>query len=66
MNKSLRRQESDTQQVSSELISPQVFDGILHWLAGFIQLTEEEQMDAGIYLGDQPSQEMPVSIEQQS
>lgn len=29
------------------------FNTILQWLAGFIQLTEEEQKDAGIYLGHQ-------------
>jgi len=33
--------------------SLQIFDRILNWLAGLVQLTEEEQEDAGIYLGDQ-------------
>jgi hypothetical protein len=31
----------------------QIFDSILKWLAGLIQLTEEEQKDAGIYVDDQ-------------
>jgi len=53
MDSSFRRQESVTQQPSSFLAGLQVFDGILNWLAGLIQLTEEEQKDAGIYLDDQ-------------
>ena len=52
MDNSLRRQGSDAQQPSGFLASLQIFDGILHWLAGLIQLTEEEQREAGIYLGD--------------
>ena len=31
----------------------QVFHRILRWLAGFIQLTEDEQREAGIYPGYQ-------------
>ena len=53
MDNSFRRQGSDTQQSSGFLASLQIFDGILNWLAGLIQLTEEEQKDAGICLGDQ-------------
>ncbi|MDD5760399.1 MAG: hypothetical protein PHI06_15135 [Desulfobulbaceae bacterium] len=53
MDDSLRQQGSDTQQPKSSLVSLQVFNNILNWLAGFIRLTEEEQKDAGIWLGDQ-------------
>ncbi len=42
----LQRQLRDTQQLSA------FFVRILHWLAGLVQLTEEEQRDAGVYLGD--------------
>ena len=53
MDNFLRRQGSDTKQPSGFLVSLQIFNSILHWLAGLIQLTEEEQKDAGIYPGDQ-------------
>ena len=53
MDNSFRQQEPDTQQPNSFLSSLRFFDGILHWLSGLIQLTEEEQHDAGIYLDNQ-------------
>jgi hypothetical protein len=53
MDNSFHRQESDTQQSGGFLVLPQIFYDILHWLAGLVQLTEEEQEDAGIYLGGQ-------------
>jgi len=53
MDNPFRQPESDTQRSSGFLASLQIFDDILHWLASFIQLTEEEQADAGIYLGGQ-------------
>jgi hypothetical protein len=55
MNKSLRGHAFDTQQANGFLVSLQIFENILHWLAGFMQLTEEEREAAGIYLGDQHS-----------
>lgn len=51
MDHFFRQQESDKQQSKGLLASLQIFDDILKWLAGFIQLTEEEQIEAGIYLG---------------
>lgn len=39
-----RQSKSGTQQ-------PSRFLGILHWLVGLIQLTEEEQEAAGIWFG---------------
>lgn len=51
MEKSLRQPETDVQQPSGFLAGLQIFDNLLNWLAGLIQLTEEEQRDAGIYLG---------------
>jgi hypothetical protein len=55
MNKPFRRHGFDTQQANGFLVSLQIFESILHWLAGFIRLTEEEQGEAGIYLGNQYS-----------
>jgi hypothetical protein len=55
MNKPLRRHGFDTQQGNGFFVSPRIFESILHWLAGFFQLTEEEQEAVGIYLGDQYS-----------
>jgi hypothetical protein len=52
LDNSFRQQGSKTQQQPGGLlVSLQIFDDILQWLTGLIQLTEEEQDDAGIYLG---------------
>lgn len=54
MDNPFRQPESDTQRWSGFLLAGlQIIDDILHWLASIIQLTEEEQADAGIYLGGQ-------------
>jgi hypothetical protein len=53
MNNPLGQHRSDTQLSSGFLVTLQILGSILHWLAGLIQLTEEEQKDAGIYLGNQ-------------
>ena len=54
MDNSFHRKGSDTKPSGSFLAaSVQIVDNILHWLADLAQLTEEEQKDAGIYLGDQ-------------
>lgn len=54
MDNFFRRPESDTQQPNSFFATTlQAFDRILKWLAGLIRLTEEDQEDAGIYLGTQ-------------
>jgi hypothetical protein len=53
VDNSFRRHGSDAQQPSGFLASVQIFDNILNWLAGLIQLTEEEQKDAGIYVDNQ-------------
>ncbi len=60
MDHSFRQQGSEThQQPGGLLASLQIFNSILplmrhsvNWLAGLIQLTEEEQKDAGIQIGD--------------
>ena len=49
MDNSLNRQARATQQRNG------FFASILHWLANLVQLTEEEQGEAGIYLGNQYS-----------
>jgi hypothetical protein len=53
MSASIRQQGSCSQHPSGFLVVLQVFDSILHWLFGFIQLTEEEQRDSGVYIGRQ-------------
>jgi hypothetical protein len=51
MDSSFREQGSDTQKASqSFLASLRIFAGLIHWLAGLIRLTKEEQEEAGIYL----------------
>jgi hypothetical protein len=58
MDNSFHQQESNIQQPSGFLASLQIFDSILllmrrslNWLTGLLKLTEEEQEDAGVYLG---------------
>jgi hypothetical protein len=52
MDNFFRQQGSKTQQQPGGLlVSLQILDDILQWLIGLIQLTEEEQDDAGIYFG---------------
>jgi hypothetical protein len=58
MDNPFRRQEAGTQQPGGFLAGLQIIDSILplmrrsvDWLAGLIRLTEEEQEDAGVYLG---------------
>jgi len=55
MDKFFRQHKADIQQANGFSVSLQFFENFLHWLAGFIQLTEEERGAAGIYLGDQYS-----------
>lgn len=57
-NTSFQQKESDSQPKDSFLDSPQVFDSRVRlmqhsvgWLAGLLKLTEEEQEDAGVFLG---------------
>jgi hypothetical protein len=49
MDNSFRQQESETQQSNGFFVNLQILGGLLHWLAGLFQLTEEEQKDAGIF-----------------
>jgi hypothetical protein len=51
MDNSFLQQETNIQQPSGFLASLQIFDRIIHWLAGLLKLKEEEQEDAGVYLG---------------
>ena len=58
MDNSFHQQESNNQQKNGFLTSLQIFDSILplmrhslNWLAGLIKLTNEEQENAGVYLG---------------
>jgi hypothetical protein len=54
MDNSFHRQgqRSDTQQDrKSFLVSLPIFVSVLKWLANLIKLTEEEQENAGVYLG---------------
>jgi hypothetical protein len=57
MDSSFREQGSDTQEApQSFLAGLRIFASLMHWLAGLIRLTEEEQEEAGIYL-DRPGGE---------
>jgi len=58
MDKSFHPQRSDTLWRPGTFFTAvlKIFDRTRHWLAGFIQLTEEEQRQAGIYL-DRPGGE---------
>jgi len=52
MDNPFRQPGFDTQPSSGFLTSQKIIGRVLHWLAGFIRLTEEDQEKAGIYLGD--------------
>jgi len=57
MDKSFRPQRSDARQPGILFAAfLRISDRALHWLVGFIQLTEEEQREAGIYF-DRPYEE---------
>ena len=51
MDGSVREQGSGTPQApKSFLAGLPILASLIHWLASFITLTEEEQEDAGVYL----------------
>jgi hypothetical protein len=52
MDGSLRRLGSASQRPMALPAPLRVFGRILNWLAGLVHLTEEEEKEAGIYLGD--------------
>lgn len=52
MDNSFPQQGSRTQQPGSLLPGLRFFVGVLSWLVGLIQLTEEERKEAGVYVGD--------------
>ena len=52
MDNSFHRQGSDTRQPNPLLAGLSIITRFLNWLASLLQLTEEEQNDAGIYPGD--------------
>jgi hypothetical protein len=51
MDNSFHQKGFDTQQPISFLVRLPVVDGILKWLANQLVPTEEEQENAGVYLG---------------
>jgi hypothetical protein len=52
MDNSIHEQGPGTQQDPNRFfVSLPILPSIVKWLAGLIKLTEEEQEDAGIYLG---------------
>jgi hypothetical protein len=55
MDKGFRQQGSEVQE-SGHSLDMQFFDRSLKWLITLFLLTEEEQKNAGIYLGDPYSQ----------
>lgn len=52
MGNAIFQSESGTQQRGGLSAGLWIVVSLLNWLAGFIQLTEEEQENAGIYLGN--------------
>ena len=61
MDNFLPQQESSTQELIGLSARRHLFDGILNWLAGLIQITEEEQDEAGIYIGDPESNNKEIT-----
>jgi hypothetical protein len=52
MDSSFREQGSDMQEAPKSFWAGlTIFASLIKWLAGLIELTEEEREDAGIYLG---------------
>ena len=51
MDNSFPRKGSDMQQPGSFLANLPLINGIFKWLASLIAPTEEEQENAGVYLG---------------
>jgi hypothetical protein len=49
-----RERGTSTRRSTSAVVSLQVLGRILSWLTSLIRLTQEEEQDAGIYLGDSP------------
>ena len=47
------QQGSETQRASGFLAGLKFFDGILKWLVGLFRLTDKEQEESGIDLGNQ-------------
>jgi hypothetical protein len=52
MDNSILQHERDARQPGRFATIVKIFKRMLHWLARLVQLTEAEQEDAGIYLGD--------------
>jgi hypothetical protein len=51
MDGSFRRMGSTLQRPAALLAPLHVLGRLLNWLAGLVRLTEEEEKEAGIYLG---------------
>ena len=51
MDNSIQEQESDTRDQKSLLAGLLILNSIMNWFVNLVQLTEEEQQEAGIYPG---------------
>ena len=51
MDNSIHEQESSTRDQKSFVAGLLILNSIMNWLLGLVELTEEEQQDAGIYPG---------------
>lgn len=49
MNNFSRQPGTDMQQLNSFFAGLQAINRIINWLAGLVELTEEEEQNAGIY-----------------
>ena len=53
MDNSILQHERDARQPGRFLAVVKIFNNMINWLSHLVQLTEAEQEDAGVYLGDQ-------------
>lgn len=56
MDDSAPQQDSEKQQANRFWGALRILDRIEHWLTSIFEITEEEQSDAGVYLGNQDNE----------
>ncbi len=52
MDTSTSEQDSNTKHTRGSFTELRIVDRLVKWLVSLLHLTDEEQKDAGIYLGD--------------
>jgi hypothetical protein len=61
MNNSFQQDKYDPQEKHRIFGKLKLFTGVLDWLTDLFHLTEEEQIDAGVFLGSEPDISFPAS-----